>query len=111
MNGRPRQEIARQNTPGALLAAYVAYSSDFFDHDSQLTLAANHILHDEVGNADRRRHAKTPALPIRHERTAAQKRVPLAVNRDCMKAALQTHVKIRAQPLLEESFANRERAL
>src|SRR5882724_9978671 len=32
---RPRQEIARQHTPCALLASDVAYAGDFIDHDSQ----------------------------------------------------------------------------
>src|SRR5438128_10690347 len=98
---RPRQEIARQHTPRALFASHVPYAGDFVDHDSQFSLAANHIFNDEVGNADRWRHAKAAAPPIGYKRPTAQKRVPLAVNRDRMKTAFQTDVKIRAEPLLE----------
>src|SRR4030095_14052029 len=77
---RARQQITGQNAPGALLAAYVAYSRHFIDDNAQLALSPNHILHNASRHAKRRRHAETAALAIGRIRPPAQERMPFALD-------------------------------
>src|SRR6185369_7254248 len=43
---RARQQIARQDTPGALLTAHVADAGKIVNHDAQFTFAPDYVIND-----------------------------------------------------------------
>src|SRR6185369_755785 len=95
-------QIARQHSPGALAAAHVAGAGKLINDETQLALALNHAVFDLFRNADRRRSSKTSFLAVGHVSPAAQESMPLALQRDRVKASLQPDVQVGLELLLPQ---------
>src|SRR6185503_13482500 len=107
---RPCHQIAREHTPGTLLTLQISSACDFVDHNSKLTPSLDHFFHDLGRNGNRRRSTKRTSLTVSGVRPTTQKRVPLALNRNRVKPALEPNINICLETTTFEGFTNCERS-
>src|SRR6266849_1607310 len=75
---RPREQIAREHTPGPLTAAHIMLAGGLVDHLSELASAIDDRVHQHFGYYDRRTRAKAAARAVGYIGPAFEEREAFA---------------------------------